>query len=152
MKDISLIEEFMNNDSNFIPLFSLEDEQKLRSEEIPEELALLPLRNTLLFPGMVIPINVGRSKSIKLAQEYAHNNKPFGVVAQRYNEVEEPTKEDLFEVGTMARILKYITMPDGGVTIIVQGIRRFHLDELTQTEPYFKCKVSPFTSNDFDGN
>ena len=99
---------------------------------------------------MVIPINVGRSKSIKLAQEYAHNNKPFGVVAQRYNEVEEPTKEDLFEVGTMARILKYITMPDGGVTIIVQGIRRFHLDELTQTEPYFKCKVSPFTSNDFD--
>lgn len=150
MKDISLIEEFMNNDSNFIPLFSLEDEQKLRSEEIPEELALLPLRNTLLFPGMVIPINVGRSKSIKLAQEYAHNNKPFGVVAQRYNEVEEPTKEDLFEVGTMARILKYITMPDGGVTIIVQGIRRFHLDELTQTEPYFKCKVSPFTSNDFD--
>ena len=150
MKDISLIEEFMNNDSNFIPLFSLEDEQKLRSEEIPEELALLPLRNTLLFPGMVIPINVGRTKSIKLAQEYAHNNKPFGVVAQRYNEVEEPSKEDLFEVGTMARILKYITMPDGGVTIIVQGIRRFHLDELTQTEPYYKCKVSPFTSNDFD--
>lgn len=150
MKDISLIEEFMNNDSNFIPLFSLEDEQKLRSEEIPEELALLPLRNTLLFPGMVIPINVGRTKSIKLAQEYAHNNKPFGVVAQRYNEVEEPSKEDLFEVGTMARILKYITMPDGGVTIIVQGIRRFHLDELTQTEPYYKCKVSPFMSNDFD--
>ncbi|MCQ2283593.1 MAG: endopeptidase La [Bacteroidales bacterium] len=150
MKDISLLEEFMNNDSSFIPLFSLDDEQRLRNEEIPEEIALLPLRNTLLFPGMVIPINVGRTKSIKLVQEYAHNNKPFGVVAQRINEVEEPVLEDLYMVGTLARILKQITMPDGGVTIIVQGIRRFNLLEFTQTEPYFKCKASPFISNDFD--
>ncbi len=142
----------MNSEANFIPLFSLEDENKLREEKIPDEIALLPLRNTLLFPGMVIPINVGRTKSIRLAQEYAHTDRPIGVVAQRFNDVDEPTFEDLFHIGTLAHILKYITMPDGGVTIIVQGIRRFQINEITQTEPYFKCSTLPFHSNDFDTN
>ena len=150
MKDISLLEEFMGNEANFIPLFSLDDEIKLRQEDIPEEIALLPLRNTLLFPGMVIPINVGRTKSIRLAQDYSRTSEPIGVVAQRTNEVEEPTLDDLYRVGTMAHILKYITMPDGGVTIIVQGVRRFIIQDLTQTEPYFKCSAIPFNSNDFD--
>ena len=150
MNDISLIEEFMGNEANFIPLFSLDDEIKLRQEDIPDEIALLPLRNTLLFPGMVIPINVGRTKSIRLAQDYSRTSEPIGVVAQRTNEVEEPTLDDLYRVGTMAHILKYITMPDGGVTIIVQGVRRFIIQELTQTEPYFKCSALPFNSNDFD--
>lgn len=140
----------MNNESNFIPLFSLDDEKKLREETVPEEIALLPLRNTLLFPGMVIPINVGRTKSIKLSQEYSRKHEPIGVVAQKVNEVEEPTLDDLYRVGTLAHIIKYITMPDGGVTIIVQGVRRFVINELTQTEPYYKCSVSPFPSNDFD--
>ncbi|MCR4680408.1 MAG: endopeptidase La [Bacteroidales bacterium] len=152
MKETSLLEEFMNSEANFIPLFSLEDENKLREEKIPDEIALLPLRNTLLFPGMVIPINVGRTKSIRLAQEYAHTDRPIGVVAQRFNDVDEPTFEDLFHIGTLAHILKYITMPDGGVTIIVQGIRRFQINEITQTEPYFKCSTLPFHSNDFDTN
>lgn len=150
MKDLSLVDEFMNSDANFIPLFSLDDEQKLRDEKVPESVALLPLRNTLLFPGMVIPINVGRTKSIKLAQEYSRKNEPIGVVAQRDNEVEEPTIEDLFKVGTLAHILKYVKMPDGGVTIIVQGIKRFEIQELTQTEPYFKCLASEFQTNEFD--
>ena len=150
MNDISLIEEFMGNEANFIPLFSLDDEIKLRQEDIPDEIALLPLRNTLLFPGMVIPINVGRTKSIRLAQDYSRTSEPIGVVAQRTNEVEEPTLDDLYRGGTMAHILKYITMPDGGVTIIVQGVRRFIIQELTQTEPYFKCSALPFNSNDFD--
>ena len=140
----------MGNEANFIPLFSLDDEIKLRQEDIPDEIALLPLRNTLLFPGMVIPINVGRTKSIRLAQDYSRTSEPIGVVAQRTNEVEEPTLDDLYRVGTMAHILKYITMPDGGVTIIVQGVRRFIIQELTQTEPYFKCSALPFNSNDFD--
>ena len=140
----------MGNEANFIPLFSLDDEIKLRQENIPDEIALLPLRNTLLFPGMVIPINVGRTKSIRLAQDYSRTSEPIGVVAQRTNEVEEPTLDDLYRVGTMAHILKYITMPDGGVTIIVQGVRRFIIQELTQTEPYFKCSAIPFNSNDFD--
>ncbi len=152
MKDLSLLDEFMNSDTNFIPLFSLDDEKRLKEESLPEEIALLPLRNTLLFPGMVIPINVGRTKSIRLAQDYSRSSEPIGVVAQRVNEVEEPAIDDLYRVGTLAHILKYITMPDGGVTIIVQGVRRFVLQEITQTDPYFKCTVKPFESNDFDQN
>lgn len=150
MKDFSLLEEFMGNEANFIPLFSLDDEMKLRNEPLPEDVPLLPLRNTLLFPGMVIPINVGRTKSIKLSQEYSRNHQPIGVVAQRYNDIEEPTIDDIYCVGTLAHIIKYITMPDGGVTIIVQGIRRFLIDQITQTEPYYRCTTLPFTSNDFD--
>ena len=150
MKDISLIDDFINNESNFIPIFSLDDEANLRKVAVPDEIALLPLRNTLLFPGMVIPINVGRSKSIKLAQDYSRSSDPIGVIAQRANEVEEPTVEDLYSVGTMAKIIKYITMPDGGVTIIVQGLRSFILKEITRTEPYYKCAVEPFETNEND--
>lgn len=150
MKELSLLDDFINNESNFIPLFSSDDEENLRKVEVPEEIALLPLRNTLLFPGMVIPINVGRTKSIKLAQEYSRTSEPIGVIAQRTNEVEEPTAQDLYEVGTMAHIIKYITMPDGGVTIIVQGIKSFRLKEITQTEPYYRCSIEPFETNEFD--
>ena len=150
MKDISLIEDFINNESNFIPFFSLDDEEKLRKVAVPDEIALLPLRNTLLFPGMVIPINVGRTKSIKLAQDFSRSNVPIGVVAQRANDVEEPTVDDLYRVGTLAHIIKYITMPDGGVTIIVQGLRGFVLNEITQTEPYYKCSAEPFETNETD--
>lgn len=150
MKDLSFIEDFLNNDSNLIPLFTLEDEANLRKTEVPEEVALLPLRNTLLFPGMVIPINVGRAKSIKLAKEYSKSDKPIGVIAQRTNDVEEPTMDDLFQVGTLARILKYITMPDGGVTIIVQGLKTFTLQEITTTEPYYKCTIAARESNEDD--
>lgn len=150
MNDLSLIDEFMNSDSHFIPLFSMDDEDKLRKERVPDIIALLPLRNTLLFPGMIIPINVGRTKSIRLAQDYSHDEAPIGVVAQRVIEVEEPELQDLYRVGTMAHILKYVTMPDGGVTIIVQGIKRFVIQELVQNEPYFKCSAMPFETNDFN--
>ena len=150
MKDLSLIDDFINNESNFIPLFSIDDEENFRKTAVPDEIALLPLRNTLLFPGMVIPINVGRTKSIKLAQDYSRSNTPIGVIAQRDNDVEEPTASDLYRVGTMARIIKYITMPDGGVTIIVQGIKCFVLKEITQTEPYYKGLTEPFETNEND--
>ncbi|MCR4964235.1 MAG: endopeptidase La [Bacteroidales bacterium] len=150
MKEISLLDEIMNSEANFIPLFSLEDEKKIRDEQVPDDIALLPLRNTLLFPGMVIPINVGRTKSIRLAQEYSHRKEPIGVIAQKFNDVEEPTINDLYRVGTLAHIVKYISMPDGGVTIIVQGIKCFNIEELTQVEPYYRCRVTPFASNDFD--
>ncbi len=150
MKELSLIEDILNADSNFIPLFTLEDEENLRKVSVPDEVALLPLRNTLLFPGMVIPINVGRVKSIRLAKEYSRSDTPIGVIAQRTNEVEEPTADDLFKVGTLARIIKYITMPDGGVTIIVQGLKAFTLKEITTTEPYYKCTVEPRESNEND--
>lgn len=149
MKEKLLINEFINNESNFIPLFSLEDEEMLRNEEVPEIIPILPLRNTVLFPGMVIPITVGRNKSIKLAQDYARSDDPIGVVTQRDNEIEDPSLNDIFPVGTMARILKFVSMPDGSVTIIVQGVKRFELEELVQTEPYYKARVHEYTTNEF---
>ncbi len=141
--------DFLSNESSVIPLFSLEDEENLQNQEIPETLPILPLRNTVLYPGIVIPITVGRNKSIKLTQDYGRSNSPIGVVTQKANETEEPTFDDIYKVGTMARIIKYISMPDGSITIIVQGIKRIELLEFTQSEPYFMAKVSPYETDDY---
>jgi len=141
--------EIIANEMNFIPLFSLEDEEKLQKEQVNEVIPILPLMNTVLFPGMVIPITVGRSKSIKLTQEYSRNNLPIGVITHKDNELEEPKKEDLYTVGTVARIIKYMSMPDGSVTIIVQGIKRFELLEIVSTEPYYKARVAEYITREF---
>lgn len=150
MNDQSFINDFLNNESNFIPLFSTEDEDMLKKKEIPDVIPILPLRNTVLFPGIVIPITVGRTKSIRLAQEYARNNEPIGVITQRDDDTEEPNVKDMYPVGTMANILRFVSMPDGSVTIIVQGIKRFFLNELIQTEPYYKARVSEYLTNEFN--
>ncbi len=149
MNDNFFINEFMNNESSVIPLFSMEDEENLQNQEVPEELPILPLRNTVLYPGTVIPITVGRNKSIKLAQEYGRSNYPIGVATQKANETEEPAFEDIYKIGTMARIIKYVSMPDGSSTIIVQGVKRIELIEFTQTEPYFMAKVLPYATDDY---
>ena len=140
--------ELINNEANFIPLFSSEDEKRLKEEIVPDSLAILPLRNTVLFPGIVIPITVGRTKSIRLAQEFARTDEPIGVVTQKENDIEEPTINDIYKVGTMARILKFVAMPDGSVTIIVQGIKRFTILDLVQTEPYYRASVIEYECND----
>lgn len=145
-----MLSDFLGSDANFIPLFSSEDEDRMKRETVPDELALLALRNTVLFPGMVIPITVGREKSIKLAKDFSHGNAPIGIVTQRDPEVEEPQLDDLYVVGTMARIIKFISMPDGNATIIVQGIKRFEIIELTATEPYLKARIEYYPTNDFD--
>lgn len=150
MNNNLLINEFFNNESSFIPLFSLEDEELLKKEDIPDIIPILPLRNTVLFPGMVIPITVGRNKSIKLTQDYARSNEPIGVATQRENDIEDPQIEDLFPVGTLARIIKFVSMPDGSVTILAQGMKRFHIDEIIQAEPYYKARVSEYITNEFD--
>ena len=150
MDDLSLINDFINNEANFIPLFSSDDEDALKHEKVPDLLPILPLRNTVLFPGMVIPITVGRNKSIRLAQEYSRSNEPIGVVAQKDNDVEEPQMEDMYPVGTLAHILRFLSMPDGSVTIIVRGLKRFEIKELVQTEPYYKAYVTEYVTNDFD--
>jgi len=141
--------EIITNEVNFIPLFSLEDEEKLKREQVNEVIPILPLMNTVLFPGMVIPITVGRSKSIKLAQEFSQSNHPIGVITHKDNELEEPSKKDLYAVGTLARILKFLTMPDGSVTIIVQGLKRFELLDIIETEPYYKARVSEYITKEF---
>jgi ATP-dependent Lon protease len=152
LDDLLLMNDLINSESNFIPLFSLEDEKLLKEEIIDEVIPILPLLNTVLFPGMVIPITVGRNKSIKLAQEFSRSSTPIGVITQKENEVEEPTQEDMYSVGTLAKILKFLSMPDGSVTIIVQGIKKFKLLELTQTDPYYKAKVTEYDTNDHDQN
>jgi ATP-dependent Lon protease len=141
--------EIIGNEVNFIPLFSLEDEEKLRNEQVNEVIPILPLMNTVLFPGMVIPITVGRNKSIKLAQEHSRSNQTIGVITHKDNELEEPAKEDLYAVGTIARIIKFLTMPDGSVTIIVQGIKRFELLEIVETEPFYKARVCEYLTKEY---
>lgn len=131
-------------DMDFIPLLSSEDEDTMRNEKIPDILPILPLRNTVLFPGVVIPITVGRDKSIQLIKDYNKGDKTIGVVAQKSDLVEEPNAEDLYKVGTVAAIIKMLRMPDGNTTIIIQGKRRFTIDEFIQSEPYHKAKVSAF--------
>ncbi|MDP1800316.1 MAG: endopeptidase La [Bacteroidota bacterium] len=134
----------LDEDSDFIPLLSSEDEDTMQNEKIPDILPILPLRNTVLFPGVVIPITVGRDKSIHLIKDYNKGDKTIGVVAQKSDTVEEPTELDLYSVGTVAQIIKMLRMPDGNTTIIIQGKRRFKIDEFIQTDPYHKAKVSPF--------
>ncbi len=126
----------------FMPIIPLsEDGEGEQDEKIPDELALLPLRNTVLFPGVVLPITVGRDKSIKAVNDAYKTDKMVGVVAQKDSTIEDPTVADLSEVGTVARIVKLIKMPDGGTTIIIQGRKRFKIDEVLTEDPYFKAKI-----------
>lgn len=124
----------------FMPIIPLnEDGEGQEEDKIPEELALLPLRNTVLFPGVVLPITVGRDKSIKAVNDAYRTDKMIGVVAQKDSNVEEPSVADLTNVGTIARIVKLIKMPDGGTTIIIQGRKRFKIKSILTEDPYFKA-------------
>ena len=134
----------INEDTEFFPLMSQQDEDEMNNEETPEILAILPLRNTVLFPGVVIPITVGRDKSIKLIKEAYKGDKIIGVVSQLDVSIEDPTFEQLNKVGTVAHIIKMLQMPDGNTTVIIQGKQRFRLIEEVQSEPYIKVTISKF--------
>jgi ATP-dependent Lon protease len=126
----------------FMPIIPLnEDGEGQEDDKIPDELALLPLRNTVLFPGVVLPITVGRDKSIKAVNDAYKGDKLIGVVAQKDSTIEDPNVEDLADVGTVARIVKLIKMPDGGTTIIIQGRKRFKIGEIVSEDPYFKARI-----------
>ncbi len=139
-----VISNVMDEDAEFIPLLSPDDEEQLNAEKTPDELPILPLRNTVLFPGVVIPITVGRDKSIKLIKDAYKGDKILGVVAQKNDKVEDPNEEDLNQIGTIAHILKMLRMPDGNTTVIIQGKKRFKIKEITQKEPYLKAKIDAF--------
>lgn len=128
-------------DAEFIPLISAEEEENMNKQAYPEEVPILPLRNNVLFPGVVIPITVGRDKSIKLIQEANKGNKTIGVVSQKNQEEESPNFSDLHRVGTLAQIVRLLKMPDGSSTVIIQGKRKFEIDSPMQTEPYLKAKI-----------
>ena len=146
-KNNLFLSDIMDSETEYIPLLSSEDEEVMNSEEIPEILPILPLRNTVLFPGVVIPITVGRDKSIRLIRDYYKGNRTIGVVAQKASEMENPDFEDLHQVGTVAHILKILQMPDGSNTAIIQGKRKFRLNEMIQSEPYIMARVTPFEKN-----
>ncbi len=137
-------EPIIDEDSDFIPLLSTEDEDNMHAEKVPTLLSILPLRNTVLFPGVVIPITVGRDKSINLIKDAFKGDKIIGVVSQKNDTVEDPSQEDLNSVGTVAQILKMLRMPDGNTTVIIQGKKRFRIKEFTQSEPYYKAKTESF--------
>lgn len=137
-----MFSDLMDSETEFIPLLSTEDEEAMNTEDVPESLPILPLRNTVLFPGVVIPITVGRDKSIKLIREFYKGSRTIGVVSQKDAIIEDPEFGDLHTVGTVAHIIKILQMPDGSNTAIIQGKRRFVIRDLIQSEPYIVATVS----------
>lgn len=131
----------INTDAELIPLLTPEDEEEMNNELLPADLPILPLRNMVLFPGVVIPITAGRDKSIKLINDANAGGKVIGVVSQIDENVEEPTPTDIHHIGTVAQIIKVLKMPDGNTTVILQGKKRFEIDAFTQEEPYFKATI-----------
>lgn len=145
-----------DEETEFMPILPIgeNDIEQEQSLKIPEEIIILPLRNTVLFPGVVLPITVGRDKSVKAVSDAYKADKLIGVLAQKDSNIEDPETKDLCNVGTVAKIVKLIKMPDGGTTIIIQGKKRFNILNVTSTEPYFRAKVevlkddtSPETEN-----
>ena len=135
--------QHLEDETDLIPLMTPEDEEEINNEPLPISLPILPLRNTVLFPGVVVPITAGRDKSIQLINEANAGNKVIGVVAQRNPDVENPTPEHLFQTGTVARILRVLKMPDGNTTVIIQGKKPFEIAQYTQEEPYLKADIKP---------
>lgn len=144
--------DLIDDETEFIPLMTSEDEESMNSEQTPDALPILPLKNTVLFPGVVIPITVGRDKSIKLIQDANKDDKTIGVVSQLSDKVEDPEFEELNTVGTVAKILKLFRMPDGNTTVIIQGKKRFELVEYTQQEPYIKAKIKSYEVSEVPKN
>jgi ATP-dependent Lon protease len=133
------LQHILDEDADLIPLMTPEDEEEINKEDIPEVLPILPLRNTVLFPGVVIPITAGRDKSIQLLKEANKGNKIIGVVAQKNETIEDPTINDIHKVGTVARILRMLKMPDGNTTVIIQGKKQFEVDTFVKEEPYIQA-------------
>lgn len=130
-----------DTEADLIPLLTPEDEEEMINEELPKSLPILPLRNTVLFPGVVIPITAGRDKSIKLINDANAAGKVIGVVAQINEDVEDPKRDDINSVGTVAQILRVLKMPDGNVTVILQGKKRFEISKVISEEPYITAMV-----------
>lgn len=136
-----LMNDDMSDGGEFIPLISEEEDLEF-SDEVPEELPILPLRNTVLFPGVILPITVGREKSLRLLEEANKGNKVIGTITQTDANIEEPLPEDIFSLGTVAKILRILEMPDGSTSVIIQGKQRFRVEEYLQEEPFLKARIT----------
>ncbi len=133
----------MNEDSDYIPIIADGDDSELKNTDIPDNLPILPLRNTVMFPGVVLPITVGRQKSLQLIKDVYRGNRLLGTIAQKDGNIEDPGPDDLFKVGTVAQILKILEMPDGTTSVILQGKRRFEMLDVLEEFPYMKANVKP---------
>ena len=141
------LQNILDDESELIPLMTPEDEEEINRETIPEKLAILPLRNTVLFPGVVIPITAGRDKSIELIKAANEGDKIIGVVAQKNESTENPGPNDVFRVGVVAQILRVLKMPDGNTTVIIQGKKRFEIDHFTTEDPYLEAVTKEYPEN-----
>ena len=135
----------MEDDVEMVPLLSIEEDDNTNSDHLPKVLPILPLRNNVLFPGVVIPISVGREKSIKAVKKAYKENKYIGVIAQRDTKIEEPEPGDLYTMGTTAKIIKMLSMPDGGNTLILQGVKRFIVKQNVASDPIIEAEVEYIT-------
>lgn len=133
----------MNQENEFIPIIMDGDDQELKNTQVPEMLPILPLRNTVLFPGVVLPITVGREASLELIRDVQKGNKLLGTIAQKDYTIDQPGIADIYAVGTVAEVLKVLEMPDGSTSVIIQGKRRYHISEFVTETPYFVAKVEP---------
>jgi len=140
--DDLLMQEDSNQKSEFIPLITDEEEDSLSKVEVPETIPILPLRNTVLFPGVILPITVGREKSLKLIDDVYNNEKVLGAISQKDPAIENPGFDDLYKTGTIAQIIKILEMPDGSTSVIIQGKKRFQLEDVVQTDPYDQGTVT----------
>ena len=138
----SFATEHIDENAEFIPLLTTEDEEEIERERVPHVLPILPLRNTVLFPGVVVPISAGRDASIRLTNEANETTKTIGVVAQTDENTEIPEGKDVYRLGTVARILRVLKMPDGNVTIIIQGKKRFQIEGIVEEKPYIKAAIT----------
>ncbi|MEN9416157.1 MAG: hypothetical protein RLZ62_2461, partial [Bacteroidota bacterium] len=141
MFDNWLMTNQSDDEPDFVPLFSLEEDDEKVGEVFPDILPILPLKNTVLFPGIVTPITVGRDKSIRAVQKAYEESRYIGVLSQKDVKIESPSSRDLYKVGTIARILKLLKMPDGSTTAILQGRKRFLLEEIETEEPYMLGRI-----------
>jgi ATP-dependent Lon protease len=146
------IQLVQDDSDDLIQMINPEQESDLKPDDLPEELSILPIKNTVLFPGVVIPITVGRQKSIKLVKKAYQGNRIIGVVAQKNAQAEEPLTEDLNKTGTVARIIKMLVLPDGNTTIIIQGKSRFYIREVVQEDPYLTARIDLLTEHSVNLN
>ena len=142
-----LSEDEFDDFEQAIPLLSEEEEKRMTESDIPDQLPILPLKNTVLYPGVVIPITVGRDRSLDLVKKAYETDKIIGIVTQKKQDQEDPAPDELYHVGTVAQILKLIKMPDGSKSIVIQGKSVFEIDEFTQYDPYYIAKIRPFIYN-----
>jgi ATP-dependent Lon protease len=139
--DTVLMSDVFESDAEFIPIVTDEDEQNVSAFEVPDILPILPLRNTVLFPGVIIPISIGREKSLRLIKEVQKSKGVFGAISQKDIKVDNPQTEDLYTVGTVAKVIKVLEMPDNSTSVIIQGKKRFEIEEMITDEPYHMAKV-----------